>query len=70
VVATSFASRQVQDLPELSTRRELAEFTGIAVQTLARWAVEKKGPRMTSLGGARRYRKADIIAWLDASAAA
>jgi predicted DNA-binding transcriptional regulator AlpA len=61
--------RQIDDLPELSTRTELAEFTGIAVQTFARFAVEGKGPRMTKLGGARRYRKADVLAWLEESAA-
>lgn len=61
--------RQVVDLPELSSRRELSEFTGVAVQTLARYAVEGKGPRMTKLGGAVRYIKADVLAWLAASAA-
>jgi predicted DNA-binding transcriptional regulator AlpA len=61
--------RQLADLPELASRKELSEFTGIAVQTFARFAVEGKGPKMLSLGGARRYRKADVIAWLDASAA-
>lgn len=61
--------RQVEDLPELATRKELAEFTGIAVQTFARYAVDGKGPRMTKLGGARRYRKADVLAWLEESQA-
>lgn len=61
--------RQLEDLPELASRRELSEFTGIAVQTFARFAVEGKGPKMLSLGGARRYRKADVLAWLEASAA-
>jgi len=61
--------RQLEDLPELATRKELFEFTGISVQTFARFAVEGIGPRMTKLGGARRYRKADVLAWLEASAA-
>jgi predicted DNA-binding transcriptional regulator AlpA len=62
--------RQIDDLPELSTRKMLSEFTDIAVQTFARYAVEGKGPRITRLGGtAVRYRKADVLAWLEASAA-
>lgn len=57
----------VDDLPELSTRQQLAELTGISVQTFARWAVEGNGPRITKLGHAARYRKDDVLAWLDAS---
>jgi excisionase family DNA binding protein len=59
--------RMVEDLPELVTRRELAEFTGISTQTLARWVVEDRGPAMTKLGSAARYRRADVLAWIEAS---
>lgn len=70
MAANVTALRQVDNLPELATRSELAEFTGISVQTLARWAVSKTtGPSMTKLGGAVRYRKSDVLAWLAASAA-
>ena len=61
--------RKIEDLPELSSRPELCEFTGISVQTYARWAVAGVGPRMTKLGNAVRYRRADVIAWLEKSAA-
>jgi predicted DNA-binding transcriptional regulator AlpA len=57
--------RTVDELPELLTRRELAAFTGLTLGTLARWAMENVGPHVTKLGGAVRYRKADVIAWLD-----
>jgi predicted DNA-binding transcriptional regulator AlpA len=57
--------RQIEELPEWSTRAELSQFTGISIQTLARWKVEGHGPRVTKLGGAVRYRKADVLAWLD-----
>ncbi|MDJ0336425.1 helix-turn-helix domain-containing protein [Salinibacterium sp. G-O1] len=60
---------RADQLPDLLKRQELADYTGISVQTFARWAVEKSGPRMTKLGGAVRYRKADVLAWLEASAA-
>ena len=63
-------TRSLANLPELCTRAELAQFTGVSVQTLARWTVEgDKGPRLTKLGHAARYRKADVLAWLEASAA-
>jgi predicted DNA-binding transcriptional regulator AlpA len=58
---------RIEDLPELATRRDLAALTGISVQTFARWAVEGNGPRVTKLGNAARYRKDDVITWLDAS---
>jgi predicted DNA-binding transcriptional regulator AlpA len=61
--------RSIESLPELCTRAELAAFTGVSVQTFARWAVEGKGPRQTKLGHASRYKKAHVVEWLEASAA-
>ena len=60
---------QLADLPELSSRKQMEAFTGVSAQTFARWAVEGKGPRITRLGQAVRYRKADVLAWLEESAA-
>lgn len=58
--------RRIEDLPDFSTRVELGAYLGIAPQTLARYAVEKKGPRITRLGGTRvRYSRSDIQAWLE-----
>lgn len=56
----------LDDLPDLMTRAELSAFTAITVSTLARWAMEGQGPKMRKLGSAVRYRKSDVIAWLDA----
>jgi predicted DNA-binding transcriptional regulator AlpA len=61
--------RNLEDLPELVTRAELSQFSGVAVQTLARWAVDGTGPRITKLNRAVRYRRADVVAWLDAQGA-
>lgn len=62
--------RHIADLPDLMTRPEVAEFTGIAVQTLARWAVEGSGPRIHRLGTrAVRYRKADVLRFIENGAA-
>jgi predicted DNA-binding transcriptional regulator AlpA len=59
------------DLPELATRKQVAEFTQTSVPTLARWASEgDKGPKFIRLGGsdasggAVRYRREDVLAWL------
>jgi predicted DNA-binding transcriptional regulator AlpA len=57
--------RQVEDLPEWSTRPQLSQFIDVSVQTLARWKVEGRGPRVTKIGAAVRYRKGDVLAWLD-----
>jgi len=57
------------DLPEYLTRPELAAYTGVAVQTLARWASEGVGPRITRWNRAVRYKRADVIAFLNGEAA-
>jgi excisionase family DNA binding protein len=54
-----------QMLPELATRPQVADYTQTSVPTLARWAAEGRGPKFVKLGGAVRYRKADVLAWLD-----
>lgn len=62
------AMRTLQDLPELATRAELAEFVDLSVPTLDRWAMQGVGPKVTRLGlRAVRYRKDDVLAWLDHS---
>lgn len=52
-------------LPELATRRELSLATGVSIPTLCRWAAATVGPKPVRLGGSIRYRKADVLAWLD-----
>lgn len=58
-------NRNRNDLPSLATRRQVAEYTQMSVPTLARWAGEGRGPKPVRLGGSIRYRKADVLAWLD-----
>lgn len=68
---TRMPIRRVEDLPDYATRGELSDYTQLAVQTLARWAVEGRGPRITRIGAhAVRYRKSDVIAWLESLEAA
>lgn len=56
------------ELPDLATRRQVADYTQTSYPTLARWAGEGKGPKFVRLGGAVRYRRADVLAWLDSLA--
>jgi predicted DNA-binding transcriptional regulator AlpA len=46
------------------TRKELAERLGVAVQTIAAWAVQGTGPRYARFNnGPVRYALADVAAW-------
>lgn len=59
-------SSESSALPEWATRRQVAEYLQISVQTLARWAMEPgKGPRLTKFGQAARYARADVVAWAE-----
>lgn len=58
-----------RDLPELATRAEVAEYANLSIATLARWAGEGKGPQARKLGGAVRYRREDVLAWIENAAA-
>lgn len=60
--------KTLDELPEYASRAEVAEYTGIAPQTLARWGSEGVGPKFIKLGGAVRYKKADLVAWLESAA--
>lgn len=53
---------------ELATRKELAEYLGKSVQTLAIWAMQGKGPKYFKVNGTCRYRWSDVDAWINAQA--
>jgi predicted DNA-binding transcriptional regulator AlpA len=52
----------------LVSPNQLAEYTGIPVQTLANWRWREQGPPWLKLGRHVRYRLADVEKWLDANA--
>ncbi|MFF2632906.1 helix-turn-helix transcriptional regulator [Microbacterium sp. NPDC058021] len=59
------------ELPEVATRSQVAHYTQTSVPTLARWATEGTGPKVTKLGlRAVRYRREDVLAWLQQMAEA
>ncbi len=49
---------------ELLTTAEAAEFLAIEPTTLERWRGRKTGPNFVKIGGAVRYRIADLQAYL------
>jgi predicted site-specific integrase-resolvase len=51
-------------MTELMNREQLAARLGVAKQTLARWAVEGKGPVMHAVGRRVMYSETDVTAWL------
>lgn len=50
----------------LLTETDAAALTGLSVRTLQTWRVRGGGPQFAKLGGAVRYRRADIEAWINA----
>jgi len=51
---------------DLLTPREVAALAGVTVTTVARWArTEVLKASALTLGGQRRYRRADVLAFLD-----
>jgi hypothetical protein len=52
---------------DLLTRKQAAEYLGLSPVTLARWAIERKGPRYSRSGEHRGrcwYRIEDLDRWL------
>ena len=58
------------DLPELLTRREVAEVLRVSQACLSRWARAGTGPRCLWLSPTvPRYRRVDVLAFLSQAAA-
>lgn len=52
------------------TSEELAAWLKVAPSTVCRWRLASKGPRVTWLSASLpRYRRSDVLAWLDKAAA-
>jgi len=47
------------------TRKQLADFLGVSVQTLAAWACRGRGPRFWKRRRRVFYRAGGVAAWLD-----
>lgn len=55
----------VQGKPELLTAAEVAALLGCSMRTVIRLADAGRMPRGAKLGGLRRWRRAELAAWLD-----
>ena len=46
------------------SHREAAEYLGVAEATLYSWVSRGEAPRSMRIGGRRKYKQADLDAWL------
>lgn len=51
--------------PDIMTTAEAAEYVRLSQPTLERFRLTGSGAEFLKLGGAVRYRKADLDAWLE-----
>lgn len=54
------------ELPELIDERGAAKALAVATRTLQWWRTSGTGPRFVKIGRAVRYRKADLVNWIEA----
>lgn len=52
---------------ELWTREETAAYLRVTVGTLANWGTAKYGPRSARIGKRVRYRRDEVLAFVEAS---
>ena len=55
------------ELDELTTEVEAADFLKISIRTLQAWRCRGVGPAYVRAGRAIRYRRRDLIAWIEAN---
>lgn len=51
----------------LLTEVKAADFLALSVKTLRTWRTRRQGPDFVKAGRAVRYRRRDLVAWLDRS---
>lgn len=55
------------DPDALLNEAQTADFLNLSIRTLQAWRVKNAGPRFVRAGRAIRYRRADLIAWVEAN---
>lgn len=63
--ATAIARRNAEPTGEILTTPEAADYVRLGKPTLDRFRLTGGGPKFAKLGGAVRYRKVDLDAWLE-----
>jgi hypothetical protein len=56
-----------QDPDALLKEQEAADLLDLSVRTLQSWRLRLAGPPFVQVGRAVRYRRRDLIAWIDAN---
>lgn len=51
----------------LLREQDAADFLSLSVRTLQSWRLRLAGPPFVQIGRAVRYRRRDLIAWIDAN---
>ena len=58
---------RTSDPRALLYEEEAADFLKLSARTLQAWRCAGRGPAFVRAGRAVRYRRADLVAWIDAS---
>jgi len=59
------AGRNLDDLPDLLTIKELSEWAQIPVSTLYQWNFKEIGPRPMKFGKHLRYSRYELQRWME-----
>jgi predicted DNA-binding transcriptional regulator AlpA len=55
------------DPDALLNEAQVADSLNLSIRTLQAWRVKNAGPRFVRAGRAIRYRRSDLIAWIEAN---
>ena len=57
--------KERMETPRWIDEKQVAELTGIAVQTLRNWRFQRTGPCYSKIGRAVRYRLDDVVRFME-----
>ena len=52
-------------IENLLNEHDVARITGLSVASVRRWRLLRQGPMYLKIGSAVRYRREDVLAWLE-----
>jgi len=55
------------DPDALLNEAQASDFLNLSIRTLQAWRVKGAGPRFVRAGRAIRYRRSDLVAWIEAN---
>lgn len=62
---------QISSLPvdpdALLTEVQVGQLLGLSIRTLQAWRARRAGPPFVQVGRAIRYRRSDVVSWIDAN---